>query len=95
MKYVCRPGIVLTKICGQWLLVPTRKASESCPNIIKLTLPAVIIWKMMEKEKTEEDMQRALAILTHKDRDNSEMFVRNIVETFVERGLLIPCEGDT
>ena len=88
MIYSCRPGIVLTKICGQWLLIPTRAASEHCPNVTRLTFPAALIWGMIEKRKSREDIQRAMSILTH-DETKARDVVRSIIDSLLERSLLL------
>lgn len=89
MTVRCRPGIVLTRICGQWILIPTREASEKCPHIIKLILPSAIIWGMIEKRKSEDEMVRALSILTHKDEEAARELVETIMDSLFEKGLLI------
>lgn len=89
MNYVCRPGIVLTKICGQWLLIPTREASEHCPNVIHLSLPSVFVWRMIEKRKSREDIDKAIAILTHKDSGKVREITGSIIGRFIEKDLLI------
>ncbi len=89
MKYSCRPGIVLSKICGVWLLIPTREASEHCPGILHLTLPSVFVWGMLEKGKSERDMCKALSILMHKDEDAMQDVLHSIIQSFLKKGALI------
>lgn len=89
MNYSCRPGIVMTKICGVWLLIPTREASEQCPGVIRLTLPSVIFWGMLEKNKTQEDMSHAFKILTHKTDEEIQKMIDSMLDSFLKKNLLI------
>ena len=88
MTYRCRPGICLEKICGTWLLIPTREASVHCPHIHKLTLPSVLLWGMLENGKSMEDMKKALTILTHKENDEIQSMIDSMLQSFIDKGLV-------
>ena len=93
MRYKIRPGIVRTKICDVWLLIPTREASEDCPHIMKLTLLSSIVWETIEKGKPMEDAVRAFRILLKKPDDMIHVKIQRIIDKFCEDGFLI-CEED-
>ena len=89
MTYRCRPGIVLEKICGTWLLIPTREASVYCPHVHKLTLPSVLLWGMLEEEKRENDIKKAISILTHKTDEEVDVLFRTMLQSFIDKNLVI------
>ena len=93
MTYRCRPGIVLEKICGTWLLIPTREASVYCPAVHRLTLPSALLWGMLEEGKSKEDTKKALTILTHKTDEEIETLIRNMLQSFIDKNLVI-AEGE-
>lgn len=47
-KYRTRPGIVLSEICGEYLLVSAREAREHCPYILQINETSAFLWKQMK-----------------------------------------------
>ncbi len=94
VKYKCRPGIVLTKICGQYVLIPTRAASEVCPHVLRLTLPAVFLWGAVKSEKPMSELEHAIKILTKKTDEETREMLQKMLDGFVEKKLLIPVEEE-
>ena len=92
MTYVCRPGIVPTKICGEWLLIPTRAAAEFCPEMIRLSVPALLVWGILSKGKTIEDVTHALTILTKKSNEDVQGMTDSILQSFLKRNCIIPAD---
>ena len=88
MEYTCRPGVVFCKICGESLLIPTREASEETPDIIRLSLPAVIVWKSIEQGKTFDHVSKLFSILMHHDEEKAEQALNQIIQSFEERRLI-------
>ena len=89
MRYVCRDGIVLTKICNIWLLIPTRKASEEAPLLMPLSFPALIVWTILQRGQPIEDSYRALSILTHKSTEELREPVDEILQMFLKKNLIL------
>lgn len=36
MKYQIRPGVVLSEVCGEYLLLATMEASRYCPYVYQI-----------------------------------------------------------
>ena len=89
MKYTCRPGVVMEKICGVRLLIPTLKAYEACPRVIRLTLPAAMAWELLRLNKPIEDVYKILAILLKKPNDEVERIASKLFSSLVDAGALI------
>ena len=94
MRLITRPGIVFATICGVRLLIPTRAASESCPNIFQLNLISAIIWGSIEKNLPVDEAKKAIKALTKKTEEEVDALWDSTVQAFLERGYLIPAEDD-
>lgn len=94
MKYITRPGVVLTKVCGSYLLVPTRQASEHCPYIIRLTLLWVIAWNVLSKGDSIDAICKAHMILTKKPEDEVRKKIDVFLKALCDKGFLIAEEGE-
>ena len=89
MRYVPRPGVVLTKVCGASLLVPTREASEACPHIVRLPGLLALEWKALADGKKLEDLYRAHEIFKHISHEEAVKQLDAAMATLCEKGFLI------
>ncbi|MBO4848192.1 MAG: hypothetical protein J5586_03465 [Clostridia bacterium] len=94
MKYKLREGIVQTKICGVFLLVPTRAASESCPHIQKVGLLLYSAIELLERGEPIEKIYQMYQILTKKSDEEVRELVDGQLETLREKGFLVAAEDD-
>ena len=51
-----RNGIVLTEICGVYLLIADQEARKHCPYIKEISETGAYIWKQMEQNKSPEEI---------------------------------------
>lgn len=93
MNYKIRHGIIRTKICGVQMLVPTREASEKCPNVMQLSLISSIVWETIEKNMPMEKAHQACKILLRKSDEEVDARIKTIIDHFCEKGFLV-IEGD-
>lgn len=92
MEYKPREGIVKVSVCGVTLLVPTRRASEECPNIATLSMIESIFWSQLSKGKTVEDCCSFYSGLTFKPIEEARPVVEGIFERLAEKGFVVPAE---
>lgn len=59
--YKARPGVLLTQICGEYLLVATKAARTECPFVTILNESSAFIWRMLEKGTDLEALEAAVA----------------------------------
>ena len=71
------------------MLIPTRKASEETPDIIRLSLPALIVWKAIEQGKAFDRVFEIFKILMHHDEEKAVLAFNKIIQFFEERKLII------
>lgn len=91
MYYVLRPGVVKTKICGVFLLIPDRKASEICPRIQRLNLITALTLEVLEKREPIENAYRNYTYLSRKTMDEAKEKIDGILDDLCKKGYLI-CE---
>lgn len=89
MKYVPRPGIVLTKICGQNVLIPARAAYASCRVILRLAPLWAMTWEQFGKEDAEDRILKLHRILTKKPDDEIRTLLNAFCEEMAARGFMI------
>ena len=53
-------GFVLREIAGQYMAVPVGERVNDLHGMIALNETGAFIWKLLENEKTEEDLAKAL-----------------------------------
>ena len=94
MKYILHPGIVRAKICGQYLLIPDRMASEEGIGILKLNLMTYTLFEAIERGDTLENLYKINQILTKKPMDYIVDKFDKLINGFCEKGYLIAVEED-
>ncbi len=67
MKYKVRDGIVLSKICDEYLLISGKDAREYCPSVTQINETGAYIWKMLEKGIDTNEM--VMSILSEFELD--------------------------
>ena len=55
-----KSGFVIREIAGQYMAVPVGERVNDLHGMIALNETGAFIWKLLENEKTEEDLARAL-----------------------------------
>ncbi len=84
MKYMQRPGIVLTRICNYFVLIPTRAAFSECSTVRQLSFLWAATWKLLSKDNSDEDIMQVHRILTKRSdeeiRDRLERFYKEMYE---------------
>ena len=58
--YRTRPGVILTSICGEYLLLAAKAAREHCPYMTQLNESSAFLWKQLERGGDLEDLRTAV-----------------------------------
>ncbi len=89
MRYKTRPGVVKVQICGSYLLVPNREASEYCQGVVQLKMLQTMGWEVLEAGGPVKDVYKLFSIFMRQPEEE----VRSTVDTFLsrlrEKGFLI------
>ena len=94
MNYQLRPGIVFTKICGQYLLIPDRAAAEACPHILRLNVISAALIENIQKEYPMEKIYQVYEILSRKSAEESHERIDRLADDLCRQGFLIEVPGD-
>ena len=76
-----RKGVLLTQICGQYLLVADRNARKICPYVRHVNETGALIWKMLESGAEDE----AIIISLKESYDLPEEEAASAVGFFLEQ----------
>ncbi len=60
-RYKARSGIVLTSVCGEHLLVATKKRTDECPFMTTLNESGAFLWNQLVNGAAEEELFAAIA----------------------------------
>lgn len=61
MKYRTRDGVVLTEVCGQYLLVSAEAIREFCPYVTQINESSAFLWKQLESGASLDELESAVA----------------------------------
>lgn len=92
MKYVLRPGIIRVKVCGVFLLVPNRAASESCPQIRRIGLLGSALIDKLESDESLDTLYEAYRIIKKTSAEEARKAVDDLLASLVDAGYLIAAE---
>lgn len=60
MRYQTRKGVVLTSVCGEYLLVSAAAAREHCPYVSQINETSAFLWRELEKGRNTEELKQAI-----------------------------------
>ena len=95
MTYQTRPGVTAVNVCGVVMLVPTRAAFDSCRAVTALSFFQAIVWSMLQKGKSLEEIAGTFRILNKKPVEENLQTVRSLCEELTTKGYLIRRDDPT
>lgn len=95
MKYTATPGIVQTKICGQFVLIPTRAAYDRCKTMQILPMLWAGTYSMISKNESMDKILTVHRIFKRKKSDAEILAeIEDFCEKLVAKGFLLRTEDD-
>lgn len=92
-RYKTRPGVVLTSICGEHILVAAKAAREYCPYVTNINETSAFLWKILQNGADINELMKAvLDEYEVNDISSAEAAVRGFVRQMLELNYLIPIE---
>ncbi len=89
-RYETRPGVVLTNICGEYMLLAAKAAREYCPYMTQLNESSAFLWRRLESGAGPEEMERAvLKEYEIEDPAAAREAIRNFLEQMLQLGYLL------
>lgn len=96
MRYQTRKGVVLTSVCGEYLLVSAAVDREHCPYVSQINETSAFLWRELEKGRNIKELKQAiLDEYTVDDPSGLDEMLSMILKQFAEMGYLeIIAEGE-
>lgn len=60
-QYQIRPGVVMAAVCGEYMLVATRRARGVCPYVKQLNPTGAFYWSLLEEGQDVDTMIQTAA----------------------------------
>lgn len=94
MHYVTRPGVARVEICGRFLLIPDRKASEYCEEVVPVKFLGAVVWGMLCSGKPLEEISNFYSTMSRKPEEKARAELDAYLSGLCEKGYLIPVEDE-
>lgn len=89
-EYRTRPGVVLTCICEEYLLVAASSLRDRVPTVTQLNESSAFLWKQLENGADEEKLRRAVSEEYEiEDAAAAEAAIHAFLDKMLECGYLI------
>ena len=95
MTYELRQGVVLTKICGEYLLIPDRQASEKCPSAKRLSIIGAALIENIQKKDPIEKICRVYEILGKKSPEEAKAKIYKMLSDLIKEGFIVPSDDNS
>ncbi len=89
-RYMTRPGVVLTSICDEYMLLAAKAAREHCPYMTQLNESSAFLWRCLEQGADLEELERAVSEeyeLT--DPAQAQEAIRGFINQMLQLGYLL------
>lgn len=90
MRYKLLPGVVLTEVCGESMLIATRPARGKCDYVRHLNPSAAFFWKLLEQHADTEEMLRAAQEAYGVEEQVLRTDLQRFLESLEKQGYLTP-----
>ena len=89
MKYKARPGIVKTQICDQYVLIPTRQASDACTTMLPLPKLWAATWDAIAIDYPLEQSVKIHMLFTRKSEEEVRKRIDDFCKSLCRQGFLM------
>ncbi len=93
IRYKTRHGVILTSICGEYVLVSARSVQNLCPYVTELNETSAFLWRQLTSGADLDDL---MAALDEEYELDDPAAARQAVESFLRQMLelnyLLPVE---
>jgi hypothetical protein len=89
--YRTRPGIILTEICGEYVLIAARALLDQCHYLTQVNESSAFLWKQLEKGATLDDLMLAVKEEYETD-DDTEGLISDFIRHMLDMNYLLVSE---
>lgn len=80
--------LILREVAGEYILIPVGKAALEIHGMINLSESAVLLWKKLQEDCTEEELVQALLVEYDIDRETAAADVRELIGQMQKIGVI-------
>ncbi len=93
IRYKTRPGVILTAICGEHVLVSAGAVWDLCPSVTELNETSAFLWKRLRSGASVDDLMAALDEEYELDDPTvAKQAVEDYLRQMLEMNYLLPVE---
>ena len=81
-RYKTHPGVVLTNVCGEQLLVAAKAVAGDCPYVTQINDSSAFLWKQLEKGASADELMNAVA---NEFEVDDPAVIRGAIEDFIDQ----------
>lgn len=81
-------GFMLREIAGQWVVVPIGTRVVEFNGIMTLSESGALLWKMLQKNTTEEEMANAILSEYDISKEIASADIKEFIQMVTEKNLL-------
>ncbi len=85
-RFHTRPGVVLTSICGEYVLVAAKAVRDHVSRFAQLNESSAFLWRLLESGADEEALEKAVM---EEYEIEDPVQARSAIQTFIEQMLQI------
>lgn len=92
-SYRTRPGVLLTQICGEYVLVAAQSVRSECPGYCILNESSAFVWKLLEQGSDLAALESAVAEeFEIEDPAETRSLIRDLLDTLEKNRYLLRVE---
>ena len=90
VSYYRRKGVILTKICDEFLLVASEQAREECPYVKQINQTAAFLWEELTDRISFEQMMKSLKDRYEiSDMSSAREQTKMFIDVMIKNGYII------
>ena len=87
--YKTRKGVVMTGICGEYLLVAAASVRDMLPHVTQINESSAFLWRLLENGADEDSLQNAVAEEYEiDDPGEAKAAIRTLLDQMLQFGYL-------
>ena len=94
MDYIPRPGIVSVKLCGQYVLIPSRQASDACKSALPLSMAGLMVWNAIVQDDSMEKLQNLYGVFSSLEPEAQLSKIQEFCQKLLKLGFILPKEQE-
>lgn len=83
-EYKIRKGVILSEICGEYVLVAAKELLDICPYVSQINESSAFLWKQLERGK---NLSQIVQAVENEYETGDDIDIQSAVESFIQQML--------